>query len=72
MPKEVKSAEEATEIAELFLKKYRWLVRPLKAMRGDDVWTVEVDVGLIGVAVATVKIDAKTGAVQEYNIPSSS
>ena len=69
MPDEVKSAKEATEIAQSFIKKYRTIVRPLKAVREGDTWLVEVDVGPIFVAVAKVKIDAKSGDILEYIIP---
>jgi hypothetical protein len=65
----VNSAEEATEIAMSFIKKHRWYTRPLKAVREDDSWLVEIDVGPILAVIAKVKIDAKTGKILEYTIP---
>jgi hypothetical protein len=67
----VKSAEEATEVALSFLKKhYRFIPQqPIKAVREDDVWLVEIDVGLLRTRIAKIKIDAKTAAILEYTIP---
>lgn len=70
MDSEVKSAKEATEIAQTFISKYRFFTRPLKAVREDDIWLVELDVGPLFTVVAKVKIDAKSGEILEYNIPS--
>jgi len=70
MDNEVKSAAKATEIASSFIKKYRWYVRPLKAIRENDAWLVEIDVGPIFTIIAKVKIDAKSGDILEYTIPS--
>lgn len=69
MQEEIKSASEATEKAVTFVKKYRSYVRPLKATREDNNWIVEIDVGPIFVAIAKLKIDAKTGDILEYTIP---
>ena len=66
---EVKSAPEATEIARNFLRKYRMVVIPLKAVREGDAWLVEVDVGAVLKTIAKVKIDAKSGDILEYYIP---
>lgn len=65
----VKSAKQATEIAESFVKKYRWFVRPIKAVRENNTWVVEIDVGPILKEIATIKIDAKSGDIMEYKIP---
>lgn len=70
MDNEVKSAAEATEIARSFIKKYRLYTRPLKAVREDDTWLVEIDVGPIFAIVARIKVDAKSGDILEYTIPS--
>ena len=70
MAGEVKSAREATEIAVEFIKKYRWYTRPLKAVREGDTWLVEIDVGPIFTAVAEIKVDAKSGDILKYTIPS--
>jgi hypothetical protein len=69
MTGEVKSAPEATEIAVNFVKKYRMIARPIKAVQEDGIWLVEIDVGPIFVSVAKVKLDAKSGDILEYNIP---
>ena len=66
---EVKSAREATEIAQSFIKKYRFTARPLKAVREDDTWLVEIDVGPLATMIAKVKVDAKSGDILEYTIP---
>jgi len=70
MGNEVKSAAEATEIARSFIKKYRWYTRPLKAVREDDAWLVEIDVGAVFTVIAKIKVDVKSGDILEYTIPS--
>ena len=69
MPEEAASATKATEIAHSFVKKYRFPARPLKAVREEDTWLVEIDVGPILPAVARVKVDASSGEILEYDIP---
>ena len=69
MSGEVKSAPEATAIAQSFIKKYRFTARPLKAVREDDTWLVDIDVGPIFAIIAKVKVDAKSGDILEYTIP---
>lgn len=66
---EVRSAEDATTIALNFVKKHSWFARPLRAVRENSTWLVEIDVGLLSVAVAKLKLDAKSGEILEYNIP---
>jgi len=70
---EVRNAEEATERALAFLQtKYpvrRLTARPAKAARENDVWTVDLDVGIVRVMIANFKIDAKTGEIIQYSIP---
>jgi ACT domain-containing protein len=70
MDNKVKSAVEATEIARSFIKKYRSYTRPLKAVQEDDTWLVEIDVGPIFTVIAKIKVDAKSGDILEYTIPS--
>jgi len=65
----VKSAEEATEIARTFIKKHRVIALPVKAIKEDNVWSVDIDVGPLAVKIAKVKIDAKTGGIISYEIP---
>jgi len=69
MAGEIKSAIEATKIAQSYIGKYRFFTRPLKAVREDDTWFVDLDVGALNTVVAKVKIDAKSGEVLEYDIP---
>jgi hypothetical protein len=69
MPGEVKSAAEATEIADLFLQKYYSYRKPIKTVKEGDVWVVDIDVGALGVRIAEVKVDAKTATVLEYSVP---
>jgi uncharacterized membrane protein YkoI len=66
----VKAADTATNIALSFLRKSGWdFVRALSAHRKDGAWLVEVDVGALNVRKGSVKIDAKTGSVLEYDVP---
>ena len=71
MSSEVKSATEATEIALSFLKEHYQFVpqEPIKAAKEDNVWLVEIDVGLLRTRIAKIKIDAKTATILEYSIP---
>jgi len=69
MPTEVKSAPQATEIAVSFVEKHRFFARPLSAVRENGNWVVKIDVGPLGKEIASVKIDAKTGEILEYDIP---
>ncbi|MBI4296488.1 MAG: hypothetical protein HY667_05170 [Chloroflexi bacterium] len=66
---EIKSAQEATERALEFIKKYRPFVRPMKAVKSDDTWLVEIDVGPIATRIAKLKLDVKSGDILEYSIP---
>lgn len=65
----VTTADEATRIAVEFLRRYRPVVLPLKAHKVDDVWVVEVDVGIFQVIRGWVKVSAATGAILEYELP---
>ena len=69
MLQEITSAEAATEIALAFTKKHSLVAVPLRAVRQDSIWLVEVDVGLMQVRVASLKIDAGTGIIVEYSFP---
>ena len=66
---EVKSAPQATAIAESFVSKHRFFSRPLSAERDDGNWVVKIDIGQLAKVVATIKIDAKTGEILEYDMP---
>lgn len=65
----VDTADKAMEIAHSFIKKYVPVALPLKAVRQDDVWLVDIDVGALAVKVAKVKVDARTGDILSYEIP---
>jgi len=65
----VDTADKAMEIAHSFIKKYSPVALPLRAMRQDDVWLVDIDVGALAVKVAKVKVDARTGDILSYEIP---
>ncbi|GAH82400.1 unnamed protein product, partial [marine sediment metagenome] len=65
----VDTADKAMEIAHSFIKKYSPVALPLKAIREDDVWQVDIDVGALAVKIAKVKIDARTGDILSYEIP---
>lgn len=66
---EVQSASQATKIAADFLREWHAWMRPVSAKREQDVWTVQIDVGVIAVQIARVSIDAKTGAIVEFERP---
>jgi hypothetical protein len=67
--KKVKTATEAMDIAHSFIKKYIPVALPMKAVKEDDVWNVDIDVGALKVKIAKVKVDAKTGDILSYEIP---
>jgi hypothetical protein len=68
---EIKSAAKATEIALSFLKEHYQFIpqQPVKAAKEDNIWLVEIDVGLLHTRIAKIEIDAKTGDILEYSIP---
>jgi len=68
----VKTASEATDIALAYMKNYRRFARPLKAIRENDTWFVEIDVGPLTTDLAEVKIDAKSGDILEYSMTEES
>jgi len=59
----VDNAEEAMDIAHTFMKKDSSVALPLKAVRQDDVWLVDVDIGAVRVEIVRIKLDAKTGNI---------
>ncbi len=65
----VDTADKAMEIAHSFIKKYSPVALPLKAVREGDVWLVDIDVGALAVKIAKVKVDARTGDILSYDIP---
>jgi len=71
MDNEAKSAADATEIALSFISKHYQFIpqEPIKAAKEDNIWLVEIDVGLLRTRIAKIKIDAKTADILEYSIP---
>lgn len=65
----VDTADKAMEIAHSFIKKYSPVALPLKAVKEDNVWLVDIDVGPLAVKIAKVKVDARTGDILSYEIP---
>lgn len=65
----VDTADKAMEIAHSFIKKYSPVALPLKAVKEEDVWLVDIDVGALAVKIAKVKVDARTGDILSYEIP---
>jgi len=54
----IESAEKATELAVSFIKQHYFISRPLKAIRENNTWNIEIDVGLLKTEIVAVKIDA--------------
>ena len=67
---QVESAQAATEIAVEFVKRHYLIAQPKSAKRENGAWAVSIDVGALVVKIATVKISAETGEIEEYDIPS--
>ncbi len=65
----VDTADKAMDIAHSFIKKYSPVALPLKAVKEGDVWQVDIDVGALAVKIAKVKVDARTGDILSYDIP---
>jgi uncharacterized coiled-coil DUF342 family protein len=59
----VANAEDAMAVANAFMKKDNSVALPLKAVRRDEVWVVDVDIGAVRMEIVRVKIDAKTGGI---------
>ncbi len=69
MAEEINSAARATFIAKSFLEEYYSFLRPISAVRENGHWVVKIDVGPLAKVIASVKIDAQTGEILEYDIP---
>lgn len=67
--KEIKSADRATAVAVDFLKRYYSYIKPIRANKANNIWIVELDVGLLLKEIAKVHIDANTGFIVEYDVP---
>ena len=66
----IQTAEEATDIAIRFARKYLPLLsvlNPLKASFGNGKWVVVLDVGVFAVKKATFTVDATSGDVAAYD-----
>ena len=70
---EITNASRATEKGKSFLlEKYPLrgrVARPMRATLKDKIWTIEFNVGIVRVLIATIKIDAINSKIIEYNIP---
>jgi len=66
---EVKSAQEATQVAQSVLEAEYGFRRPIKAQKIEDIWYVQIDVGVFKPRIANFKVDAKMGVVLEYEVP---
>jgi hypothetical protein len=59
----VNDSLDAMAIANAFMKKDNPVALPLKAVRRDEVWLVDVDIGAVKMEIVRVKIEAKTGNI---------
>ncbi len=66
---EIISADAASDLALIFAKKARIFAMPVSARREDDIWIVEVDLGLFESRIGNVRVDAKTGRILDYQFP---
>lgn len=66
---QVTSAEQATNIAINFLKRYYYFARPVSAKRSNGTWEVLLDVGIVERKVARTEIDGATGEIVAYELP---
>lgn len=62
----VDDALDAMAIANAFMKKDNPVALPLKAVRRDEVWLVDVDIGAVRMEIVRVKIDAETGNILSH------
>jgi hypothetical protein len=70
---EIKNASEATEKASAFILEKNSIrgkiAEPIKAVRENDTWLVEFNIGIVRFIKAYVKINSTTGEILEYHIP---
>jgi hypothetical protein len=64
----VKDDLDAMDIANAFMKKDNPVALPLKAVRRDDIWLVDVDIGAVRMEIVRVKIEAKTGKILSHEV----
>ena len=62
----IRTAEDATEAVVSFFQKHYPFLQPLKAVRQDGYWVVEIDVGAVKKRVIKAKLNATTGQMEEY------
>lgn len=62
----INSADQATEKAVQFVKKYFAFQQPISARQADGKWLVKINVGIFQEQIATVTIDATSGDVTAY------
>jgi len=65
---QVKDDLDAMDIANAFMKKDNPVALPLKAVRRDDIWLVDVDIGAVRMEIVRVKIEAKTGKILSHEV----
>ena len=63
---EITSGAEAINIASEFIEPHYPWHQPLKAVREQNIWLIEFDVGALRVETAVVKIDADTHEIKEF------
>lgn len=59
---------DAMDIANAFMKKDNPVALPLKAVRRDDIWLVDVDIGAVRMEIVRVKIEARTGKILSHEV----
>jgi hypothetical protein len=64
----VKDDLDAMDIANAFMKKDNPVALPLNAVRRDDIWLVDVDIGAVRMEIVRVKIEAKTGKILSHEV----
>jgi beta-galactosidase beta subunit len=64
----VDDALDAMDIANAFMKKDNPVALPLTAVRRDDIWLVDVDIGAVRMEIVRVKIDARTGNILGHEV----
>jgi hypothetical protein len=64
----VKDDLDAMDIANAFMKKDNPVALPLKAVRRDDIWLVDVDIGAVRMEIVRVKIEARTGKILSHEV----
>jgi hypothetical protein len=64
----IKTAEQATQIAVAFVKRYYNFVFPIETKKENHVWIVDLDISVFRPKIARVKINSVTGAVDNFSV----